>query len=173
MKKFVVFILIFGGFHFLCSSQNIDSQKSNVEFKAANLGAVKVKGSFYGMKGSVKFDPKDIYNATFDVCIDATTINTKLKKRDQILKGSKYFDVNSYPEICFKSKSVSTNGMNYVLTGTLSMHGVSKEVDIIFNYSRKYFTGKLKVNRLDFNIGPNSGVFVGKEVDITINCVIN
>ncbi|MCT4602983.1 MAG: YceI family protein [Marinifilum sp.] len=173
IRRLVLLVIAMGGLQFLCSSQNIVNDKSNIEFRIANLGANKVKGNFTNMKGTVKFDPKNISQAKFDVCLDATTLNTRMKKRDETLKGPKYFDVNNYPEICFKSKTVSRIGMNYKVTGMLKMHGESKDVEIIFNYSRNTFTGKLKVNRLDFKIGPKSGVLVGKEVDITITCVID
>lgn len=172
MKKLLVLAILVGGFQLLCTSQNVLTEKSNIEFKVANLGANKVKGNFTGMKGTVKFDPKNITQASFDVCIDATTLDTRMKKRDQTLKGPKYFDVENYPEICFKSKSVTQIGMSYKVTGTLEMHGVKKDIDITFNYSRNSFTGKLKVNRLDFKVGPKSGILVAKEVDITITCFV-
>lgn len=172
IKRLVLLAILMGGIQFLCSSQNIVSDKSNIEFRVANLGANKVKGNFSGMKGNVKFDPKDIAKASFDVCIDASTLDTRMKKRDGVLKGPKYFEVETYPEICFKSKTVVRTGMNYKVIGTLSMHGESKEVEILFNYSRNTFTGKLKVNRLDYKLGPKSGVLVGKQVDITITCMV-
>ncbi|NOU59853.1 YceI family protein [Marinifilum caeruleilacunae] len=172
MKRLMFLAVLMGAFQFLCSSQNIISDKSNIEFRVANLGANKVKGNFSGMTGSVNFDPKNISAASFDVCIDAATLDTRMKKRDAVLKGPKYFDVETYPEICFRSKSVTSTGMSYKVTGTLSMHGERQEAEIIFNYSRKTFTGKLKVNRQDYKLGPSSGVLVGKQVDITITCVI-
>lgn len=158
---------------FLSLAQNINSEKSRIEFKVTNLGAKKVKGNFTGMRGSIKFDPKSFANGSFDVCIDASSINTNLKKRDEKLKGVDYFDVNNYPDICFTSTKIERSGMNYKTTGLLKMHGESKVVEIIFNYSRNSFTGKLKVNRLDFNIGPKSGILVGREVEITILCFVD
>ncbi|WP_421921098.1 YceI family protein [Marinifilum sp.] len=172
IKRLVLLAVFVGGILFTSSSQNIVMDKSNVEFRVANLGANTVKGKFTGMTGNVTFDPKNIAKASFDVCIDATSINTRMKKRDTALKGPKYFDIARYPEICFASKTVSRTGMNYKVIGSLSMHGVKKEVEIIFNSSRNTLTGKLKVNRLDYKIGPKSGVFVGKQVDITITCVV-
>lgn len=172
IRRLMLLAMIIGGIHFTCSSQNINSENSKIEFRVANLGANKVKGNFSGMKGNVKFDPKNISTASFDVCIDATTFNTRMKKRDKAVKGEKYLDVANYPEICFKSTGVSRNGMSYKLTGILTMHDESKEVEIIFNYSRQTFTGKLQINRLDFKVGPKSGVLVGKVIDITITCVI-
>ncbi|WP_321279913.1 YceI family protein [Marinifilum fragile] len=172
IRRLMLLAMIIGGIHFTCLSQNINTEKSKIAFRVANLGANKVNGNFFGMKGNVKFGPKDISTASFDVCIDATTFSTKMKKRDQVVKGEKYLDVTNYPEICFKSTGVFRNGMNYRLIGILTMHGESKEVEIIFNYSRQTFTGKLQVNRLDFKVGPQSGVFVGKEIEITITCVI-
>ncbi|MDQ2179351.1 YceI family protein [Marinifilum sp. D714] len=172
IRRLMLLAMIIGGIHFTCSSQNINTEKSKIEFRVANLGANKVKGNFSGMKGNVNFDPKNISSTSFDVCIDATTFNTRMKKRDKVVKGEKYLDVANYPEICFKSTGVSRNGMSYKLSGILTMHGESKEVEIIFNYSRQTFTGKLQVNRLDFKVGPQSGVLVGKVIDITITCVI-
>jgi len=171
--KLIILIVIISCIPFLCSSQNINPEQSVVNFKVSNLGANKVKGTFKGMQGSFKFEPGNISESFFKVCIDASTINTKMKKRDEHLKKIEYFDVENYPEICFLSNSVVNAGMSYIAKGVLNMHGESKNVEIVFNYSRNTYTGKLKVNRLDYKIGPKSGILVGKEVEITIVCVVN
>lgn len=44
-----------------------------------------VKGTFKGMSGIVNFDPNNLADSKFDVCIDATTINTGNKKEMNIL----------------------------------------------------------------------------------------
>lgn len=171
--KLIILIVIISYLPILCSSQNINPEQSVVNFKVSNLGANKVKGTFKGMQGSFKFDPGNLSQSFFKVCIDASTINTRMKKRDEHLKKVEYFDVENYPEICFSSNSLVHSGMSYIAKGILSMHGESKDVEIVFNYSRNTYTGKLKVNRLDYKIGPKSGILVGKQVEMTIICVVD
>jgi polyisoprenoid-binding protein YceI len=171
-KNLALLVAIIMGISFLCEAQTISSEKSMVEFKVTNLGANKVKGTIKGMKGKVTFDPKAPQKASFDVCIEVVSINTKNQKRDAKLRGPEYFDAENYPEICFKSTSVEANGMSYKAKGKLSMHGESKPVEILFNHYRNTFTGKLKINRMDYKLGPQKAILVGKMVELTITCVL-
>ena len=84
-------------------------------------------------------------------------IHTNNKKRDAHLLNSDYFDAEKYPEITFKSsKWVKTAENQFDVTGTLSMHGVSKEVT-------------LQTKLLGFGEGRNGAQLSGWEVKTTLN----
>ena len=48
--------------------------------------------------GRHPFDPADLANSKFIIDIDMTTVNTKDKERDDILKGSDLFDAKRWPK---------------------------------------------------------------------------
>ena len=132
-----------------------------------------VKGQFTGMVGEIEFDEGDLSLCSFKVCIDAASVDTENKKRDDHLRKEDFFDVKRYPEICFESSSVIQNGKNYLTKGTLSLHGQNKEVEIPFTYDGKVFEGNLELSRLDYEVGKKtSKALVGEEVSLEIICNI-
>ncbi|WP_425077765.1 YceI family protein [Psychroserpens sp. S379A] len=175
MKKLALLLTVF----FVASistlqSQTINESKSKVKFHITGGGFFKVKGTFTGMKGDFNFDASALKDANFNICIDASTVNTKNKKRDAHLKDPDFFDVVQYPNICFKSSSVSKTNEGYIVKGKLTILEVTKDVEIPFTFNNKTFTGSLIVNRFDYNLGKDFGTFrVGKEATITIICEVN
>jgi len=153
--------------------KEIDRENSKVTFEISNIGINTVRGSIGGMTGGIRFDPQDSGNASFDVCIDASTIDTGIGLRDRDLQGEKFFHVDQYPEICFESDSVRRKNGGYVTTGKLTMVGVTRTEEIPFTYEDGTFEGTFTVNRFDYGVGENVSKFTaGEEVAITIHCEI-
>ena len=173
MKQLNNIIVLIFFFTFSVNAQNIDEQKSKVTFKIKNMKWKTVEGSFGGMKGNITFDPSNLSAADFDVCIDATTVDTESKKRDKHLQNEDFFDVPKYPTICIKSTEVMQKDKGYELKGSLTMHGETKDVSIPFSFENNTFTGKLTVNRFDHKVGEDTGTFmVGQDSEIEIVCVL-
>lgn len=175
MKKFQIIILCisFLSFSFI-KAQTINTSKSVIEFKIKGGVFFNVKGTFKGMEGDFNFNKNDLENSGFDICIDAATVNTDNEKRDTHLKTADFFHVEKYPKICFKSSSVSTKENGFVTTGELTMHGVTKTIEIPFKYKNNTFTGEIEIERLDYGIGEDTGTLtVGSTAYITIICVVN
>ncbi|MFK7907005.1 MAG: YceI family protein [Chitinophagales bacterium] len=167
---FIAFAFFFNGY--FCSAQNIQSEQSQVSFEISNMGFNTVEGSFKGMKGTVDFRPQDLSNSNFNVCVDATTVNTGNSTRDKHLRNEKHFEVEKYPTICFVSSTVTQSNSGYITQGKLTMHGITKEVEIPFTYSNQQFLGEITVDRLDYGIGPKGGFMMGRTVDLEIKCVV-
>lgn len=168
---FIVFISVTASH---VNAQTINYDKSEVKFKITGGGIFTVKGTFTGMKGEFNFNESDIANSSFDICIDASTLNTKNKKRDDHLHSADFFEVEKYTTICFKSNSVSKTNDGYKTTGNLTIHGVTKTVDIPFTFSNSTFEGELEINRFDYKIGEDYGTMrVGETADVTIICKVN
>lgn len=174
MKKSTLLLIFF----FLTSiitvnAQDINTDKSKVKFHITGGGLFKVKGTFTGMQGNFNLNTETLDNSSFDICIDAATINTKNKKRDKHLKNEDFFNIETYPNICFQSNSVSKTETGYLTKGELTLHGVTKTVEIPFDFKNNTFTGNLVINRFDYDLGKDFGTLrVGKEAKITIICVV-
>ena len=154
-------------------AQTINTDKSEVKFHITGGGVFKVKGTFKGMQGDFNFDSNSLENANFNICIDAPTINTKNKKRDDHLRNEDFFDVEKYPNVCFESISVSQLENGYTTKGNLTIYGVTKEVDIPFEFKNNTFIGSIVIDRFDYDLGKDFGTMrVGKEATITIVCVV-
>ncbi len=151
------------------NSQSIDAKNSMVTFSVSNMRFRTVEGTFKGMNGNVNFNPNNPNNSSFEVCIDASTVNTNNTKRDQHLKTEDFFAVDTYPNICFTSSQITKTASGYNTKGVLTMHGVSKNIEIPFTFSDNSLVGNFKVNRLDYKVGEGTGSFmVGTEIDIKI-----
>jgi len=174
MKRVIAIATIFFMTIAPMMAQSINAEKSVVEFKISNMKVNTVKGSFHGMKGMVNFNPHSPNASNFDVCIDASTVNTGIKKRDEHLLKEDFFDVENYPSICFKSTQITQSEEWYIVQGKLTMHGVTREVKIPFKFSGNEFKGTLNINRLDYKLGEGTGTFmVANEAEITITCIVN
>ncbi|MEM9990492.1 MAG: YceI family protein [Bacteroidota bacterium] len=170
-------LFLLGGFLLSIPSmllaQRIDSAASSVTFEIKNMKINTVEGSFSGMKGEVNFDADDLSVCEFNVCIDASSVDTGNKKRDEHLRKDDFFHVERHPTICFTSSEIMRSGNAYTTKGVLDMNGVSKEVNIPFVLENNAFKGDLNINRFDYAIGDKYGKFmVDDEVTIRIKCVV-
>lgn len=158
----------------VANAQIIDTKNSVVTFGISNMKWKTVEGTFSGMNGTIVFNENNLQNSSFNVCINAATINTENKKRDDHLRNEDFFEVEKYPEICFTSSSIEKTTEGFVTKGSLSMHGVTKPVEISFTYNNNTFIGNLTVNRFDYNVGEDIKTFmVGKEATLEIICKLN
>ncbi len=134
---------------------------SKVHFVIKNFG-LKTGGDLTGLKGSIKFDPKNISVWAFDVTVDASTIDTDNSSRDGHLKKAEYFDVAKYATIHIVSTKILATDKpgNYLLNANLTIKGITKTVSFPFkvnNINNGFlFTGEFPINRRDFNVGGSS-----------------
>ena len=134
---------------------------SKVKFVIKNFG-INTGGTFEGLEGAITFDPKNLSIASFEVTVEAKTIDTDIESRDNHLRKSEYFDVKNHPKITFKSTKVTpTNNVDYLyMFGTITIKGVTKEIKFPFKATPKdggyLFEGDFKLNRRDFGVGGRS-----------------
>lgn len=134
---------------------------SKVKFVIKNFG-INTGGTFDGLKGSISFDPANLSTASFNVTVDAASVDTDMDARDKHLRKAEYFDVEKYPTISFKSSKITkTNKEGYLyMFGTITIKGVSKEISFPFTQVAKdggiLFDGEFKLNRRDFGVGGKS-----------------
>ena len=164
----------------------IDASHSNASFSVKHMMITNVRGEFTKLEGKVSWDPSKPEATQIEAVIDVASISTREEKRDGHLKSADFFDVEKFPKISFKSKSVKTKGAEELsVTGDLSIHGVSKEVVLEvegpsapstdpFGNVRLGATATTKIKREDFGLVWNAaleagGVLVGNEVKITID----
>ena len=134
---------------------------SKVRFVIKNFG-INTGGTFEGLAGSIVFDPANITGASFNVSVDAKTVDTDLEARDNHLRKEEYFDVEKYPRLSFKStKITTTNKDGYLyMFGIITIKNISKEISFPFKQTSKdggiLFEGEFKLNRKDFGVGGSS-----------------
>jgi polyisoprenoid-binding protein YceI len=161
-----------------------DKAHSSIEFAVKHMVISNVKGTFDDFDGVIKYDPDNIENSSVEVSIKVASVNTKNQKRDDHLRSADFFDVEQHPEITFKSSKIKKTGDGFAAVGTLTIRGVSKEVELPFalngpitNPWGKSVVGieiDYELNRHHYGVKWNQtldsgGVVVGDDVKIEIN----
>jgi len=166
---------------------DIDSKHSGATFTVRHMMVSNVPGHMGGVTGKVKYDGKNIDDIKVKCTLDPASINTGEADRDTHLKGPDFFDVTKFPTITFESTGViPINGGGFKLAGNLTMHGVTKKVELSVDGPTEPFkdtkkgtekigaTATTVVNRKDFGINynktlDNGGVAVSDDVKITLD----
>jgi polyisoprenoid-binding protein YceI len=106
----------------------VDPVHSQPQYEATHIGFSVQHGSFSKLTGRVVLDRAE-KKGSVDFTIDATSIRTHDARADTAVKGERYFNVDKYPTITFKSSNLTFDGDRVVaLDGELTMLGVARPV---------------------------------------------
>jgi polyisoprenoid-binding protein YceI len=142
----------------------IDPNHSAAQFSVRHMGISTVRGAFTKVSGTAIYDPADPSKTSIEATIDATSVDTRVERRDNDLRSPNFFDVAKYPTLTFKSKHTEAAGPGKLkVTGDLTIHGVTKEVVLdVDGPSAPVQDGKgnshmgasasTKINRKDFGV---------------------
>jgi len=93
-----------------------------------------INGLGNGVGGSVTFNVNDLKTLKGKVSVSVASIKTGIDLRDEHMRSAGWLDAEKYPEITFEIKkvsdikSLSDNKLSAKITGSYSMHGVTKDV---------------------------------------------
>ena len=157
----------------------IDPNHTTSQFSIRHLGISTVRGVFEKTNGTVIYDPVDPTKTQIDAILDASTVNTRIEKRDNDLRSPNFFDVAKYPAITFKSKKTEVEGQGKLkIIGDLTIHGVTKEVvlDVDGPSQPVSAMGRVRmgaeatttINRRDFGVN-GAPMVAGDEVQIILD----
>lgn len=159
-----------------------DPAHSAIGFKIRHLFS-DVPGRFNQFSGKIVYDEAAPEKSSVDVMIQAASIDTANAKRDADLKSPRFFDVAKFPELAFKGKKVEKkDDKTFVVTGDLTIHGVTQEVPVTVEFLGKGkgmkgepvsgWSGSTTIDRTKFGLVYNAVVegskLLGDEVKIDI-----
>src|SRR5256885_11041675 len=110
-----------------------DKAHTRVGFTAQHLVISTVEGRFKDFDGTITLDPKDITKSSVKVTIKTASVDTDNASRDNDLRNSEFLDVAKYPEMTFVSDKIEKRASGYVATGTFTLKGVSKTIELPFS----------------------------------------
>ncbi len=162
----------------------LDPSHTTIGFVARHLMVTKVRGRFSDFTGSITFAEEPLASSA-EVTIQVASVTTGDDRRDEHLKSADFFDVDNHPTMTFRSTEVKTDGGGrYVLTGDLTIKGVTRSVDLAvepegvgpdpWGGERAGFTASAEVDReawgLTWNVALDAGgVLVSKNVKLEID----
>lgn len=159
----------------------IDSAHSEVGFVVRHL-MTKVRGSFGTFSGDITVG-ESLEASTVSVSIDVDSVNTRQEQRDAHIRSADFF-AEDKKTITFVSTGVRHDGDEYVITGDLTINGVTKSVDLATEFvgvgadaygnTKAGFDASTTISRkdfgVDFNVPLDGGkLLVGDKVEITLS----
>ena len=109
----------------------IDSGHSFVQFKISHVGVSWMIGTFERISGSFTFDSEAGPEAqSITVEIDTASVDTNHAERDKHLRSADFLDVDEFPTATFVSAGYEGDAESGVMTGDLTLHGVTKPIAI-------------------------------------------
>jgi polyisoprenoid-binding protein YceI len=119
----------------------IDPEHFSVGFLVDHLGYAKVLGMFRESSGSYAFDEKTGALSDVRLVIDARSVYTGHRRRDQHLASPDFLNAGEFREIVFKATTAKRTGeRTFVVEGQLELLGKAQPVsfDVTWNKSGKY-----------------------------------
>lgn len=108
-------------------SFRLEPSSSKIEFSVPHFyGLMKVKGHFDGYAATLELDAEPAVT----LVVDAASINTGNKKRDEHLRSDDFFKVAQHPTIAFRSTSAELRGDTLHVRGTLEAAGNSVTIEL-------------------------------------------
>ena len=160
----------------------IDLSHTHAGFAVKHFGLSKVKGEFTEVEGTVEI-AEDPTASSVTVTIKAASFNSRDEGRDAHVRSADFLDVENFPTLTFTSTNVKPDGDNWVVTGDLTIKGVTRSVDLAtefdgsitdpYGFQRIAFSASTEIDRTDFGLDFNAaletgGLIVGKNVKITL-----
>ncbi len=133
--------------------------------------------TFKSWRADIAFDPADLAHSHVVATIDLASEASDTPDNDDGLKGPEGFAVSQFPTARFETTGFRHgNGDDYIATGTLSLHGVSKSLSLPFTLkfagATAHLTGKATVLRTDFGLGQGEWAAptpIAHDVTITVD----
>ncbi|NEB73835.1 hypothetical protein G3I40_01045 [Streptomyces sp. SID14478] len=149
----------------------VDPAHSTVAATAQHLGITSVHGRFTDFTARVDI-AQDVEKSRVEAVIRSASIDTGNGMRDGHLKSPDFLDVETYPELTYRSTGLSPAGPDrWTVHGELTMRGVVRQVDLDLSYlgtgadpwggTRAAFKAVAELKREDFAMNYNQVVQAG------------
>ncbi len=151
----------------LAETYRFDDQQSQIEFKIGFIAGT-AHGKFKTFEGRLDFQPENPEASQVQLKIQVDSVDTGSEKRDRHLQQDDFFDSARYPTITFESKGFRKRGDQYVVSGPLTIHGVTRNITLQVKLERAQdlwtvdgkaltFTSDYELNRTDFGVNGGTG----------------
>lgn len=158
----------------MSGTYGLDKAHSAVGFKVKHMGLVDVPGYFRDFKGTVNYNAKDMTKSSVEFTAQMKSVDTGNAGRDNHLRTADFFEVEKFPEMMFKSTKVAKKGKQWLVTGDLTMKGVTKSLTFPINVvgfakdargnTKMGVTAETVINRRDFGVTYGSNLPSGVPV---------
>lgn len=149
----------------------LDPAHTEISFVTRHAMITKVRGFFSEFEGTATVDGANPKASALEVTIATRSLNTGNADRDVHVLSADFLDAEQYPTVTFKSTDFEVNGETVTVTGDLTIHGVTKSVDVPLDFTgeakdpfgntRVGFEGSAAILRSDFGLTWNAALETG------------
>lgn len=168
---------------YVAGTWKIDPTHTEIGFSVRHLMVSKVRGRFTRFDGTIVTASNPL-DSSVEVSVDLDSIDTANPDRDAHIRSADFFEVETYPTMTFRSTGVRADGDGFVVEGELSLHDVTRPVELAlelngfqpqtpFGDTRVGFSATTQIDRRDFGISFNmpvegGGVVVGEKIQVSL-----
>ena len=158
----------------------VDTSHSEIGFTVRHLGLSKVRGRFNTFSGTVQV-ADELASSSVEATIALASVDTNNEQRDGHLKSTDFFDVETSPDMVFRSTSIDVG--ESILRGDLTVNGITKPVTLevelhgvavdAYGTTRAGLSASTAIKRSDFGIDFNvpldaGGVLIGNTINVEL-----
>jgi polyisoprenoid-binding protein YceI len=110
----------------------LDPERTTIEFHTKAMWVFPAKGTARALEGGGNVGADGSFSGT--LVVDAASINTKNKKRDEHLRTADFFEVQKHPTITYTAKGGRLTPSGQVeVDGELTVHGQTRPLPLVAN----------------------------------------
>lgn len=132
----------------------ISPSNSKVEFVGAKVTASH-PGGFTDFAGKVQL-AEPLESSKIEVTIQTASLFADKEKLAKHLRSPDFFDVAQFPTATFRSTEIRKDGQGHVVSGELTLHGVTKQISFPASVSasdtKLSASAEFSIDRKDFGI---------------------
>ena len=140
----------------------LDAGHGKITWLVMHHGLSTYVGQFSSVAATLTLDSANPAKSTLDVTVDTNSLGTLNDRLDDRLKSDQWFDTAIYPTAHYVSTLVTRTGARTaIITGNLTLHGVTKPVSINVTFNGVAampgrtvagFDGEADVKRTEFGM---------------------
>jgi len=166
----------------------LDKSHGSLILRVSHMGYSNFTARFVTFDVTMNFDPANPTASTVNATIDANSLTADNAPKGflESLRGEQWIDAKKYPEITFKSTSVTMTGADTAdVAGDFTLRGMTKTVVLHAKLNGGYrgmqfdpharigLSATAQIKRSDFGISygilqPGSNAGVGDDIDVII-----
>jgi len=126
MRPFLLALLASLALPAAAANYVVDPSHTYATFEIDHMGFSTQRGQFERTSGQISFD-QAARTGEIEIRIDAASLVTGFKLRDDVLRGSEWFNVENFPDIVFRSQRLVFNEERLIaVEGVLIMLGEAR-----------------------------------------------
>jgi polyisoprenoid-binding protein YceI len=154
----------------------LDTSRTKILFGVRLLGLTTQYGAFSGVTGTLNLESDDPAASRLEIHAPTATVVAPSHALDGTIKGPKWLDVATFPEMIYRATAITPTGRNTVdVTGDLTLHGVTHP--LVLHAHIKAITANAldleargRLNRTDYGVSTRVPL-LGDEVEVILGAV--